>query len=462
MSHVLKNGDVSRKPLLIGVLLLLLFMLAFILIAPDSKDKENHTLGETSEPMTEGYERKLEKSLLSLKKDEKKESNAKEKADSSVFKASEAAISSDSSPKISYQKEALPDEDFIKDYVIFQEQEGLDEPLLNTRREHKESNEKNYNETLYDDLNLEPEEVTLPASEDNKIQTLKDKRNEARLALKKQREEAFLRALGASSSVNVKPSIDTSRKMRETSAEADKKIKDVAYSSEDEDNSQYTLKRYESLAMTDTVLNNEVVSPKTPYALMQGTIIQAVLLNGISSELPGQVSAMLTKDVYDSIRGRHLLLPRGSKLIGQYDSHLAVGAERLFLGFTRIIFPNGDSLNLGVMPGQSQDGMAGFDANVNNHYLKTIFSCLMLSSISTAGDTIETHTYENGTETVVSRQGRELNQNLSNSLSNIISRNLNLAPTLKIEPGYRFSIAMTKDIFFRAPYGRSQQGYLIP
>lgn len=71
---------------------------------------------------------------------------------------------------------------------------------------------------------------------------------------------------------------------------------------------------------------------------MQGSVIHATLLNGINSELPGQITAQISRDVHDSIRAKYLLIPRGSKLVGQYASGAAFGTERLFIGFNRIIF----------------------------------------------------------------------------------------------------------------------------
>ena len=462
MSTMLKSGDVSRKPLLIGLALLFSFVLSFIIIAPKEGPKDSSDTPLTENNQSSDYERKLEQRLHKLELKDKSDSNSKDIKRSPVTYPPYSS-KDEENPSISYNREALPYEDFIKDYVIFLEQQELDEPSLNEKHEEQKNLNEDLSNSLYEELNIEPKNSKpLPSRERREPKSDSSKESAAYKALKKQREEAFFRALGASSSVITHSSLKEDVNLKEPVVPMNHKSSSIHESHEDSAHNNYNLKRYENLAIHNTILENEVISPKTPYALMQGTLIQAVLLTGISSELPGQVTAMLTKDVYDSIKGRHLLLPRGSRLIGQYDSRLSVGAKRLFLGFTRIIFPNGDSLNLGVMPGQSTDGKAGFDAEVNNHYFQAILSCLMLSSISTAGDTIETHTYRNGTETVVSRQGREFNSNLNNTLGNLLNNSLNLSPTLTIEPGYRFSIAMTKDIFFRNPYGQNPQRYLIP
>jgi type IV secretory pathway VirB10-like protein len=228
------------------------------------------------------------------------------------------------------------------------------------------------------------------------------------------------------------------------------------------DKENQTLSKYEVFERDSFDLNNEVVKPKTPFALMQGTVIPAILSTGINSELPGQISAMVTRDIRDSIRGRFLLIPKGSKLLGQYGSTAAFGAQRLFLGFNRIIFPNGHSINIGSMPGQSPDGFAGFDAEVDNHFFRILANCFFLSSITTAASSVQqTYGTSSGVGTLYTTQARELSSDVSEALSRIIERNINLAPTLKVQPGYKFTISLTKDIFFKEPYGANHEEYFI-
>ena len=77
-----------------------------------------------------------------------------------------------------------------------------------------------------------------------------------------------------------------------------------------------------------------LLSPVSPYQVMAGTIIPAALVTGINSDLPGQVIATVTEAVYDSATGRHLLIPQGSRLLGQYDSQVAFGQRRVLLVWT--------------------------------------------------------------------------------------------------------------------------------
>ncbi len=283
-----------------------------------------------------------------------------------------------------------------------------------------------------------------------------------------QRQALYARAKNAPTRVELRFNHDEELTRSDTNkVSAAHKTDDNVFSSSDERESSFdrenqTLSKYDVFERDSFSLDNEVVKPKTPFALMQGTVIPAILSTGINSELPGQISAMVTRDIKDSIKGKFLLIPKGSKLLGQYGSTAAFGSQRLFLGFNRIIFPNGHSINIGSMPGQSADGFAGFDADVDNHLFRILSNCFFLSSITTAASSVQ-HSYGNssGMQTLYTTQARELSSDVSEALSRIIERNINLAPTLKVQPGYKFTISLTKDIFFKEPYGANHEEYFI-
>src|SRR3546814_18924112 len=100
---------------------------------------------------------------------------------------------------------------------------------------------------------------------------------------------------------------------------------------------------------------------------MAGTVIPAALLTTVNSDLPGQVIASVTEHVYDSVTGRHLLIPQGSRLIGQYDSQVAYGQRRVLLVWTRLIRPDGSSLVLDRLPTTDAAGPAGLEEWVGWH-----------------------------------------------------------------------------------------------
>lgn len=346
------------------------------------------------------------------------------------------------------------DEDFAKNYVLYQEKHALTDRVL---KDDSQRSDKFVTRTVsFDDYAGPPKDTE--AKETAPVNT-RHKKTSA----------VYEQALKAPSKVNLEFRHDSSLKSDNVSYvdgkkefnQPDLRSLDTQDGGNDNGrNTENTLESYDSLKRNDYILKNEVENPKTPFALMQGSVIHATLLNGINSELPGQITAQISRDVHDSIRAKYLLIPRGSKLVGQYASGAAFGTERLFIGFNRIIFPNGQSVNLGSMPGQTTGGYSGFDANVDNHYFKIIANSLLLSSISTASDHYkDTYNLADGRQRTVAGFKAQGSSNISQALSKIIEKNVNLSPTLTVESGYPFTVAITKDIFFKSPYGSENYGH---
>ncbi|MCI0546387.1 MAG: conjugal transfer protein TrbI, partial [Candidatus Rokubacteria bacterium] len=119
------------------------------------------------------------------------------------------------------------------------------------------------------------------------------------------------------------------------------------------------------------------------YEVEAGTIIPAVLLTGLNSDLPGQLIAQVREPVFDTETGQHLLIPQGVRLIGFYDHQVAYGQERVLVTWKRVLFPNGASLSLkDGMPGTDAMGAAGFNDQVNHHLVRVFGNALLLSVIS--------------------------------------------------------------------------------
>lgn len=195
-------------------------------------------------------------------------------------------------------------------------------------------------------------------------------------------------------------------------------------------------------------------APSTPYMIRTGFVIPATLVSGVNSELPGQIVAQAALDVCDSATGKHVLIPQGSKLIGEYSSQVQYGQSRLFVVWKRIVFPDGKELDIGSMPGSSGAGYAGFNDRVNNHYLRIFGSAVMMSGIL-AGVEL---TQKNGDDSSGNKQrmadalSESLGQVLGGAIAEMLSKNMNIAPTIEIRPGYRFNVMLVKDLVFHGPY----------
>ncbi|RAX56587.1 hypothetical protein CCZ01_09055 [Helicobacter monodelphidis] len=184
----------------------------------------------------------------------------------------------------------------------------------------------------------------------------------------------------------------------------------------------------------------------SPYELKTGWIIPAMLITSINSDLPGSILAQVTENIYDSATGQYLLIPQGSKLIGEYSSNIIFGQSRLMVAWTRIVFPDGSTLNLEKMAGHDSGGVVGFEDQVNNHYFK-IFSNAILMSAITAGVTVAADKGENPyKETINDKVIAAAVAQLGQVGIELIRKNMNIAPTLEIRSGYRFNVFVTKDI----------------
>ena len=195
-----------------------------------------------------------------------------------------------------------------------------------------------------------------------------------------------------------------------------------------------------------------------PLELKTGAVIPGAMLTGVNSDLPGNTIAQVSQDVFDSATGRNLLIPQGTKIYGVYDSRIVYGQERVLIAWNRLIFPDGSSISLGAMPGADMGGMAGLNDDVNHHYMRIFGSALMMSLVSGgmayALDGVNDSTKtDNGTR-MTDEMTASLAQQLGQTTTTLLQRNLSIKSTLEIWPGYQFNIVVTKDVIFKEPYTR--------
>jgi type IV secretion system protein VirB10 len=201
------------------------------------------------------------------------------------------------------------------------------------------------------------------------------------------------------------------------------------------------------------------------FTFRAGSIVPGVLVSGINSELPGTIIAQVSQNVYDTATGQYLLIPQGTKLLGAYASNVANGQDRLFIAWQRITYPDGRVLDIGSQPGTDGGGYAGFSDQVDNHYAKIFGSAVMMSAIvggvAYSQDMAQSKSSStNGNDNTLSgSMSQALGNVFGNVIAKMIEKNLNIAPTIKIRPGYRFNILVVKD-FDLVPYQPFQ--YRLP
>lgn len=182
-----------------------------------------------------------------------------------------------------------------------------------------------------------------------------------------------------------------------------------------------------------------------------GFVIPAILLTQIESELKGMVVGQVRQNVYDTATGEMLLIPQGTKLVGDYQSDIQYGAKRIFVNWKRLIFPNGTSLDIGMMPGADMSGTSGFHDKYNNHFWEMFGNSLLFSFVLAGVNLSQTPDlynqflplYSRGAATSLSEG---LGQSLGETMSQMIRKNLNIAPDITIRSGYLFNVMITKDI----------------
>ena len=193
--------------------------------------------------------------------------------------------------------------------------------------------------------------------------------------------------------------------------------------------------------------------PETPFVLQAGTIIPAALVTGIDSELPGAVVGQVTRDVYDSRSQYHVLVPKGSRLIGEYDDQIAYGQNRALVAWTRIVFPDGRSVALPGLDAKDLRGYSGLRGRVDRHFAQTFGSAVLLATVG-AGAQLALpdgggRDFAQSPQEVIAGQ---IALELSRVGSKVVERGLDVQPTLRIAPGHRFTVFLARDLAFAAPY----------
>lgn len=178
------------------------------------------------------------------------------------------------------------------------------------------------------------------------------------------------------------------------------------------------------------------------YRLFEGTLIETVLTNRLSGSLAGPVNCMVTTAVYSHDR-QHLLIPQGSRVLGEVKPVNSFGQQRLAVGFHRLIMPDGYSLSLDQFRGLNQIGETGLRDKVNNHYLQVFGASIAIGAIAGLAQANTRSGFDSSSEDSY-RQG--MSSSLSQSALRILDRYLNILPTFTVREGHRIKIYLADDL----------------
>ena len=192
----------------------------------------------------------------------------------------------------------------------------------------------------------------------------------------------------------------------------------------------------------DDVNPHPLVQPVSPWTLQAGSIIAASLITGLNSDLPGLVTAQVTENVYDSVTGRNLLIPQGSRLIGSYDSVVAFGQHRALVVWQRIILSDGSSIRIDNVPATDMAGYAGLSDKVDAHTWQ-LLKGVALSTLLGVGTELSLGDSESDLVRAIRESAQ---QGTSRAGDQIVTRTLNVQPTLEVRPGWPLRVVVHKDI----------------
>lgn len=202
-----------------------------------------------------------------------------------------------------------------------------------------------------------------------------------------------------------------------------------------------------------SVNSGRVTDPAGRYVVSAGSTIAAALITGLSSDLPGQVVAQVTEDVFDSVSGRTRLVPQGTRLIGVYDARVTYGQSRALVVWTRMIFPDGRSIDLDRLTGTDAAGQSGFADRINNHTGKLLMAGLLSTLFGVGANAATVGGGDNSDIAYAIRESA--GRSVENAGDKIVSRQLDVQPTITIRPGARVRVLVSRDLVLPA-WGESR------
>ena len=191
---------------------------------------------------------------------------------------------------------------------------------------------------------------------------------------------------------------------------------------------------------------HQIQDPVSPYEVMAGTLILASLITGLDSDLPGLVVAQVTQNVFDTVSGKILLIPQGSRLVGTYDSVVAFGQSRALLVWQRIIMPDGSSIQIDNLPATDTAGYSGLEDQVDYHTWQLLKGVAISTLLGVGSELVI-----NGQSDLIMSIRQSTQDSVNQAGQQITQKNLNIQPTIKVRPGWPLRVIVHKDIVLR-PY----------
>ena len=214
-------------------------------------------------------------------------------------------------------------------------------------------------------------------------------------------------------------------------------------------NNNSFIKEFSGDGVSSSIKSNRLESR---FSVMEGSIIPAVTTRDIISDIPGAITAMVNQNVYDSLTAKNLLICKGSKLVGRYNSEVVQGQSRLQFAFSRLILPDGQSFNLSGFNGTDQSGASGYAGDVDNHFFRIYGTSLAIGLL--ADQVTRPSAIPQGG---INSQPSATGQVLIETTKQILQRHQNVSPTITISRGALINVEVRRDMVFNQPFNKSCQ-----
>ena len=200
---------------------------------------------------------------------------------------------------------------------------------------------------------------------------------------------------------------------------------------------------------------NRLVAPVSPFELKAGAVAPAALLTGVDTARAGPVVAMVTQNVFDTVSGRHLLIPQGTRLIGRHEGESAYGDRRAFLVWERMILPNGKSLILDGEPGVDAQGTIGVRGQVDRRLFPLVVGTLFAGAVTTLGQMARDDAGRGeggrGSGGWLGDAGDAAAIEGAQVGGRLVDRELEVRPSIRLRPGAPVRVLITRDLILE-PY----------
>lgn len=194
---------------------------------------------------------------------------------------------------------------------------------------------------------------------------------------------------------------------------------------------------------------HSLTAPRSPFELKAGAVIPATLLVAVDTARPGPVVASVTENVYDTVLGKHLLVPQGARLVGRHEGDSRYGDRRAFLTWDRLILPNGKSLVLTGEPGVDAQGAVGVRGRADRRLLPLAIASLFAGAITTLGEMARDE--DAGGGGLLGDAGDAAAIEGARVGSRLVDRELTVAPSIRLRPGAPVRVLITRDLILE-PY----------